>query len=99
MARMGVSSSNRLVSFARVIRPVCGDTAGALIGWDLFQEFGQHGRIADVAPQDLDRANLQRQTSLNGMRRDPAALRRQLSRWVHKVHPIRPFVQQSLQGG
>ncbi len=55
---MGVSGSNRFVTFARIIRPVSGDTADDLIRSDLFQQFRQHGRATDVATSDLDRPNL-----------------------------------------
>ena len=46
---MGVSGSNGFVTFARVVRSVCGDTANVLAGRNLVQQIGQHGRITDVA--------------------------------------------------
>lgn len=57
---MGVSGSNRLVAFAGVIRPICGNVADVLIERDLVQEFGQHGSITDVAAGDFDCPNFQR---------------------------------------
>ncbi len=40
--RMGISRRNRLVAFTGVIRPVCGDTADVLIGWDLVVAWEHH---------------------------------------------------------
>ena len=57
---MGVSGGNRLVAFARVIRPVCGEAADVLIRRDLVQEFGQHGSITNVAAGDFDRPHFKR---------------------------------------
>jgi hypothetical protein len=45
---------------AGVIGPVCGDGANILIGRDLVDKVRQDGRIADVAPGDLDGPNFQR---------------------------------------
>ena len=56
---MGLSGSNRLVAFTRVIRPICGDASDVLIGRDLVQKFGQNGSVSDVAAGDLDRPNFQ----------------------------------------
>lgn len=53
--RVSVSVSNGFVTFARVVRSVCGDTADVLAGWNLVQEIGQHRRITDVAACDFDR--------------------------------------------
>lgn len=58
--RIGVSGGNRLVAFARVIRPVCGDAADVLIRRDLVQEFGQHGSITNGAAGDFDRPHFKR---------------------------------------
>ena len=58
--RIGVSGGNRLVAFALVIRPVCGDAADVLIRRDLVQEFGQHGSITNVAAGDFDRPHFKR---------------------------------------
>ena len=57
--RLGLSSNYRLVTFARVIRPVCRDTADDLIGRDLVQKFRQHESIPDVATGDLDSPRFQ----------------------------------------
>lgn len=58
--RMGISGSNRLVAFAGVIRPICGNVADDLIERDLVQEFGQHGSITDVPAGDFGCPNFQR---------------------------------------
>lgn len=55
---MGVSGSNGIVAFARVVSPICGDTADVLAERDLVQEIGQHGSITDVATGDFDRPYL-----------------------------------------
>ena len=43
----------------RVIRAVGGDLADPLVGGDLVQQFGQHGRISDTAAGDFDSFDLQ----------------------------------------
>jgi hypothetical protein len=42
-------AANHVVASARVIGPISGDRGDLLIRWDLFQQVGQHRRIADVA--------------------------------------------------
>ena len=56
---MGISGDDRLVAFAGVIGPVCGNTADDLIGMDLVKKVRQHGSIPDVAAGDLHHPNLQ----------------------------------------
>jgi hypothetical protein len=56
--RVSVYGSNFFVTFARVVRSVCGDTTDVLAGRNLVQEIGQHGRITDVAARDVDRLYL-----------------------------------------
>ena len=57
---MGISGSNRLMAFACVIGPVCGDNADVLIGRDLVQEFRQYGSISNVTAGDFDCPHFQR---------------------------------------
>ena len=57
---MGISWSNRIVTFARVLCPVCCDAAKFLIRWDLIEQVRQHGRVPDAATRDLDGTDLQR---------------------------------------
>lgn len=57
--RMGVSGRNRFMALTCVVCSICGNGGYLLIGWDLFQQAGQHRRIADVAGSDLNRADLQ----------------------------------------
>ena len=45
---------------ARVIGPIRSDRAEFHISGDLVKEFGQHGRVTDVAVGDLDGSDLQR---------------------------------------
>jgi hypothetical protein len=49
-----------IVASARVIGPVGGDAGGLLTGRDLAEQIRRYGRVADVARDDLDRADLQR---------------------------------------
>ena len=56
----GISGRNCLMAFARVIRPICGDTSDILISWDLVQAFGPHRSIPDVVGGDFDSPHLQR---------------------------------------
>jgi len=52
-------SGNHVVASARVISPISGDRGDRLIRWDLFQQVGQHKRIADIACGHANRADLQ----------------------------------------
>jgi hypothetical protein len=52
-------SAPLVVAFAGVVGAACGDTGDVLIGGNLGQQFGQHGRVADIAAGDLDRPDLQ----------------------------------------
>ena len=54
-----MSGSNRLVVITGVVGAIRGDRPNLLIGWHLFEQFGQHGRIADVTVGDLDSPDLQ----------------------------------------
>jgi hypothetical protein len=56
---MRVSGGYPLMTFTRVICPVCGDTAKFLIGRDLVQKSGWHWRITDVANGDFNHSNFQ----------------------------------------
>jgi hypothetical protein len=62
----GVTALSGVVGAVRCPATVCWqtvrggrDTGDVLIGGDLGQQFGQHGRVADIAAGDLDRPNLQ----------------------------------------
>ena len=57
---MGISWSNRIVTFARVVCPVCCDAAEFLVRWDLVEQIWQNGRIPDAATRDLDCRYLKR---------------------------------------
>jgi len=59
-ATIGATIGDRIVARSSVIGAVGGDAADLLMGRDLAQQVRQHRRIADVAPGDLDRPNLQR---------------------------------------
>jgi hypothetical protein len=47
------------VAFASAVGAIGGDAADLLVHWDLTEKIGQPRRIADVAPGDLDSAELQ----------------------------------------
>lgn len=47
------------MAFTLVIRPVCCDTTDDLIGRNLVQEFGQHGRITYIVCGDLHGPNFE----------------------------------------
>lgn len=51
---MCATCGNRVMAFARVVSSVSGNPSDILIWWDLAEQFGQHGRVADVAARDLD---------------------------------------------
>ena len=53
------AASDGVVAFAGIIGTVCGDATDRLVCRDLVEQIGQHRRITDVAPGDLDSANLQ----------------------------------------
>ena len=55
---MGTAFGDSVMAFSGVVGAICRDTGNVLIGRDLGQQFGQHGRVAYVAAGDLDRPNL-----------------------------------------
>ena len=57
---MCATCGNRVMAFARVVSSVSGSRSDILIWWDLVEQFGQHGRVADIAAGDLDSPDLQR---------------------------------------
>ena len=57
---MGISWSNRIVTFARVVCSVGCNAAEVLIGRDLAEQVGQHRGIANAATGDFDRTDLKR---------------------------------------
>ena len=57
---MGAPISNGIMALARVIRSVCGHRTDLHICGDPTEQFGQHGRIANVATGNLDGSDLQR---------------------------------------
>ncbi|GGB31794.1 hypothetical protein GCM10011324_46330 [Allosediminivita pacifica] len=56
---MGTAVSDDVVAFAGIIGTVCGDAADRLVRRDLVEQIGQHRRITNVAPGDLDGADLE----------------------------------------
>ena len=56
---MGTPFGDGVVALAGIISPIGGDAGNVLIGRDLGQQFGQHGRVTNVAAGDLDRPDLQ----------------------------------------
>ena len=57
---MGASIGDGVMALTCIVGSVCGDRAYLHVGRDLGEQFGQHGRVTDVAPGDLDGADLQR---------------------------------------
>ena len=57
---MGATIGDRIMAFSGVAGAVGGDTADLLLRRDLTEKIGQHRRIADMAPGDLDGPNFQR---------------------------------------
>lgn len=51
-------ASDDVVAFAGIIGTVCGDATDRLVCPDLVEQIRQHRRVSDVAPGDLDSANL-----------------------------------------
>ena len=70
----GSPSGNHVVASARVISPVSGDRGDSLIRWDLFQQVGQHKRIADIACGHTNRADFQCFLVYTEMKLAPQAL-------------------------
>ena len=57
---MGAAVSDGIVAFACVVGPICRDAADFLVRRDLAEQVGQNRCIANVAPGDLNRPDLQR---------------------------------------
>ena len=57
---MRPTASDGVVAFTGIIGTVCGDATDRLARRDLVEQIGRHRRITDVAPGDLDSANLKR---------------------------------------
>ena len=57
---MGISCSNRIVTFACVVCSVGCNIAEFLVRWDLVEQIWQNGRIPDAATRDLEGTDLQR---------------------------------------
>ena len=57
---MGASVGDSIMAPTGVVRTVCGDRGELHIRRYLVKEFGQHGRVTDVAPGNLDGPDLQR---------------------------------------
>ena len=49
-----------IMALSGVEGTISGDAADLLIGWDLVQQFGQHGCIADIVGGELGGADFQR---------------------------------------
>lgn len=56
---MGTALGDCVMAFPRIVGAVCRDAADLLVRRDLVEQIRQHRRVADVAPGDLDRPNLQ----------------------------------------
>jgi len=56
---MGAAVSDRIMALAGIIGTISGNAADLFACWDLAEQIGQHRRITDVAPGDLDGPNLQ----------------------------------------
>ncbi len=56
---MGATIGDCVMAFSGVVGAVGGDTADLLLRRDLTEKIGQHRRIANMAPGDLDSADLQ----------------------------------------
>ncbi|GHG99747.1 hypothetical protein GCM10010961_35840 [Pseudodonghicola xiamenensis] len=54
------SIRNGIMALARVAGAVCGDATDLLSGWDLIEQFRQHGGTADATAGELDSSDLQR---------------------------------------
>ena len=57
---MGATIGDRVVTLSSIVGAICGDAADLFVHWYLTEQIGQHRGIADVAPGDLDGADLQR---------------------------------------
>lgn len=56
---MGAALSDGIVAFARVVGAMGRDAADLLVRRDLAEQIGQDRCVTDVAPDDLDSADLQ----------------------------------------
>ncbi len=57
---MSASAGDSAMAFARVAGPIGSDRADLHICRDLAEQFGQHGRVTNMAAGDLDSTDLQR---------------------------------------
>ena len=57
---MSATVGDLIVAFAGVTSAVCCDASDLLVLGDLAEKVGQRRRVTDVAPGDLDDADLQR---------------------------------------
>ena len=57
---MGATVGDSVVTLSSIVGAVCGDATDLFVHWYLAEQVGQHRGIADVAPGDLDGADLQR---------------------------------------
>ena len=55
--RGGTSGGDGVMALAGVEGTIGGDACDPLIGGDSFEQFGQHGRVADIAGGELRRPN------------------------------------------
>ena len=55
-----MACSNRIVTFACVVCPVCYDAAELLVWWNLIEQIWQNGCILDAITRDLGGTDLQR---------------------------------------
>ena len=60
MMACGAALGDGVMALAGVVGAVSGDAADLLIGRDLVEQLGQHGRVAHVAGGELGRPDLQR---------------------------------------
>ena len=56
---MGISSCNRIMTFARVECAICSDAAEVFVGWDLIEKIRKHRGVADTAACHFNCAYLQ----------------------------------------
>lgn len=56
---MGAAVSDGIMALSGIIGAVSGDAVDLLVRRDLAEKVGQHRRVADMAPGDLDGSDLQ----------------------------------------
>ena len=111
---MSIPLGNRVVAFARVTSPVSGDRPNVLIGRNVLQKLGQHGREGAMGRQRVLKSGTSQPNPTNfsklstkpvvcrsGMPKSPGLrpFRAELTRWINSRTPFTLQCQAGLDRG